>query len=205
MKFGIIGNGIKWRGSMNIGEEIVASYLEYIKECNFVQRNLYTKDVQGEIDVVGVNLKTNEAYICESTTNLTTGLLYVGRDNKNNNIQKLVDKFSKDIEYAEKYLSDYEKHYMLWSPIVKDNKTTLENSQIYQLDVVREMIVEKYGVNLEQVINERYQDCLRELRVFSKKETKALQSPILRYLQIEEYLSKHINNLKISKSKTNDK
>lgn len=46
--------------------------------------------VQGEIDVVGVNLKTNEAYICESSTHLTTGLLYVGKDNKNNNIQKLV-------------------------------------------------------------------------------------------------------------------
>lgn len=181
---------------MNIGEEVVASYLEYIKDCDFVQRNLYTKDVQGEIDVVGINLKTNEAYICESTTHLTTGLLYVGRDNKNNNIKKLFEKFSKDIEYGEKYLSKYLKHYMLWSPIVKNNKTTIENSQIYQLDIVKEMILKKYGVNLELVINEKYQECLKELRMFSKKETKALQSPILRYMQIEEYLKKHIENIK---------
>jgi hypothetical protein len=181
--------------NMNIGEEIVASYLEYIKECDFVQRNLYTKDVQGEIDVVGINLKTNEAYICESTTHLTTGLLYVGRDYKNNNIQKLFDKFSKDIEYAEKYLPDYEKHFMLWSPIVRDNKTTLENSQIHQLSIVKVMILEKYGVNLELIINERYKTCLSELRLFSRGETKALQSPVLRFMQIEEYLSKHVINL----------
>ncbi|HWO97595.1 MAG TPA: hypothetical protein VNM45_14935 [Bacillus sp. (in: firmicutes)] len=180
---------------MNVGEEIVASYLEYIKECDFVQRNLYTKDVQGEIDVVGINLKSNKAYVCESTTHLTTGLLYVGKDNKNNNIQKLVDKFSKDIEYAEKYLPDYQKHYMLWSPIVKDNKTTLENSQIYQLSRVKEMIYEKYGVSLELIINEKYQDCLKQLRNYAKGETKALQSPILRYMQIEEYLGKHVTNL----------
>ncbi|MGX6446237.1 hypothetical protein ACWM35_23850 [Neobacillus sp. K501] len=180
---------------MNIGEEIVASYLEHIKKCDFVQRNLYTKDVQGEIDLVGVNLKTNEAFVCESTTHLTTGLLYVGKDNKNNNIQKLVDKFSKDIEYAEKYLPNYEKHYMLWSPIVKDNKTTIESSQIYQLNKVKEMILGKYGVNLEFVINEKYKECLMELRSFAKSETKNLQSPILRYMQIEEYLNKHVINL----------
>ncbi|MGS2779922.1 hypothetical protein ACVBAX_21525 [Robertmurraya sp. GLU-23] len=180
---------------MNIGEEIVASYLEYIKECDFVQRNLYTKDVQGEIDVVGVNLKTNEAYVCESTTHLTTGLLYTGKDNKSNNIQKLYDKFSKDIEYAEKYLPGYKKHYILWSPIVKDNKTTRENSQIYQVNIVKEMIQDKFGVDLELVINEKYQECLVQLRNYSRKETKALQSPILRYMQIEEYLNKHVMNL----------
>ncbi len=38
---------------MNIGEEIVAVYLEHIKGCEFTQANLYTPDVQGEIDVVG--------------------------------------------------------------------------------------------------------------------------------------------------------
>ncbi|QOR66009.1 hypothetical protein IM538_19845 [Cytobacillus suaedae] len=179
---------------MNIGEEIVAAYLEYIKSCDFVQRNLYTKDVQGEIDVVGVNLKDNIAYVCESTTHLTTGLLYVGKDNKSNNIQKLYDKFSKDIEYAQKYLPEYEKHYMLWSPIVKDNKTTLENSQIYQLGVVKEMIEENYGVKLELIINEKYKEFLQVLRKYSKRETKALQSPIMRYLQIEEYLERHLLN-----------
>jgi hypothetical protein len=88
---------------MNVGEEIVAAYLEHVENCDFVQRHLYTKDVQGEIDVVGINLKENKVYLCESAVHLTTGLLYV-KDGKTNNIDKLVEKFSKDIDYAEIYL-----------------------------------------------------------------------------------------------------
>ena len=48
---------------MNIGEEIVAAYLQYIKQCEFIQQNLYTPDVQGEIDVVGINLKSKELFV----------------------------------------------------------------------------------------------------------------------------------------------
>jgi Holliday junction resolvase-like predicted endonuclease len=57
----------------NLGEELVASYLEYIKGCDFIQKNLYTPDVQGEIDVVGINLKSKEIYVCEVAIHLTTG------------------------------------------------------------------------------------------------------------------------------------
>jgi hypothetical protein len=38
---------------INVGEQLVASYLQYIRECEFTQMNLYTIDSQGEIDVVG--------------------------------------------------------------------------------------------------------------------------------------------------------
>lgn len=41
----------------NIGEEIVAAYLRYIEGCDFVEKNLPTLDEQGEIDVIGINLK----------------------------------------------------------------------------------------------------------------------------------------------------
>ena len=43
--------------NINLGEEITAAYLQYIKGCEFIQKNLYTPDVQGEIDVVGINLR----------------------------------------------------------------------------------------------------------------------------------------------------
>ena len=49
---------------MNIGEEIVSVYLQYIRGCEFIQQNLYTPDVQGEIDVVGINLKSKE--LCQN-------------------------------------------------------------------------------------------------------------------------------------------
>lgn len=42
----------------NIGEEIAGEYLKFVKGCEFIQYNLSTPDVQGEIDVVGVNTKS---------------------------------------------------------------------------------------------------------------------------------------------------
>jgi len=97
---------------MNIGEEIVSAYLEYIKHCEFTQKNLNTPDVQGEIDVVGIDLEGKTIYLCEVAIHLTIGLQYV-KNNKPNNIEKLVEKFSKDIEYAKKYFQDYKIHVMV--------------------------------------------------------------------------------------------
>ena len=37
----------------NIGEEIVGEYLKILRGCDFVEYNLYTPDVQGEIE--GIN------------------------------------------------------------------------------------------------------------------------------------------------------
>ena len=36
----------------NIGEEIAGEYLKVIKGCEFIEYNLHTPDVQGEIDVI---------------------------------------------------------------------------------------------------------------------------------------------------------
>ena len=90
---------------INVGEQLVASYLQYIRECEFTQMNLYTVDSQGEIDVVGIDLNRKKVYVCEVAIHLTTGLQYV-KDRRPNNIQKLTDKFSRDIEYTNKYFSD---------------------------------------------------------------------------------------------------
>ena len=97
---------------INIGEEIVAAYLQHIKGCEFIQQNLYTPDVQGEMDVVGIDLETRTIYVCEVAIHLVTGLQYV-KDSQPNNINKLTEKFSKDIEYTNKYFPDYIKHFML--------------------------------------------------------------------------------------------
>ena len=48
---------------MNVGEELVSAYLQQILGCDFTQQNLYTIDSQGEIDVVGLNLKDRSVYI----------------------------------------------------------------------------------------------------------------------------------------------
>jgi Holliday junction resolvase-like predicted endonuclease len=73
--------------TINLGEEIVAAYLQYIKGCEFIQQNLYTPDVQGEIDVVGIDLETKSIYVCEVAVHLITGLQYV-KGGQPNNINK---------------------------------------------------------------------------------------------------------------------
>ena len=183
--------------TLNIGEEIVAAYLQYIKGCEFIQQNLYTTDVQGEIDVVGIDLESKAIYVCEVAVHLITGLQYV-KGNQPNNINKITEKFSKDIVYTEKFFPDYTKHFMLWSPIIKVSGGNAKFNQMADIEKITENIQMKYGVTLECIINEKFADCLAELRKFAKFETKELKSPVLRLMQVEEYLKKHLD--KISKA-----
>jgi hypothetical protein len=176
----------------NLGEEIVAAYLQYIKGCEFIQQNLYTPDVQGEIDVVGIDLETETIYVCEVAIHLSTGLYYVP-----SNVTKLTEKFSKDIEYANKYFSGYTKQFMLWSPIVRKSRDNAKFNQAVDVEIIVANIQARYGVTLECIINEKFADCLAELREYARNETKELKSPVLRLMQIEEFLKKHIG--KVSK------
>ena len=179
---------------LNVGEQLVASYLRYIRDCDFIQTNLYTIESQGEIDVVGLNIVEQQVYICEVAIHLTTGLQYV-KNNQTDNVQKLTDKFSRDIEYARKYLGQYKHHFMLWSPIVKDTKGKLENNQIRHLEEIKANIKERYEIDIECIVNQKFQECLMELRNHAKTVTKELQCPLMRLMQIEEYLSKYVEKL----------
>lgn len=105
----------------NPGEHIVGQYLQLVKGCDFVQYNLQTKKTQGEIDVVAINSNERKIYVCEVATHLETGLQYT-KDNQPDNVNRLVSKFEKDINYTKENLKDYEQHYMLWVPIVKTPK-----------------------------------------------------------------------------------
>lgn len=174
---------------LNVGEQLVSSYLRYIRGCDFIQTNLYTIESQGEIDVVGLNLAKRQVYICEVAIHLTTGLQYV-KNKRPNNVQKLTDKFSRDIEYARKYLNQYEHHFMLWSPIVKDTKGKPEYNQMQHLVEIGANIKRQYGVDIECIVNEKFQECLVELRTYARAQTKELQCPLMRLMQIEEYLGK---------------
>jgi hypothetical protein len=178
----------------NPGEELVGEYLKIVLNCDFVEYNLYTPDIQGEIDVVGINALDKRLFVCEVATHLITGLQYV-KNKQPDNVDRFVKKFSKNIEYANKYFPDFEKHYQLWSPIVKNQKEGSKNNQTRDISDIVEKIKNKYSVEIEPVINQEYYDCILKLRNYAAKETKELKSPILRLLQIEEKLKKHINRL----------
>jgi len=51
--------------------------------------------------VVGIDLKTKTDYACEVAVDLTTGLQYTN-GNRPNKVEKIAEKFSKDIEHMNK-------------------------------------------------------------------------------------------------------
>ena len=178
----------------NIGEETTGEYLKVIKGCEFIEYNLHTPDVQGEIDVIGIDAKNKKLYVCEVATHLVTGLQYV-KNGKPDNVQRFLKKFRKNIPYAEKYFPDYEKHFMLWSPVVKNQKLSAKHNQLRDVNEVKDLLFKEFGHNLHLIINAEYQKCLDELRAFTARETKELKSPVLRFMQIEEKLKKHLDKL----------
>ena len=173
----------------NIGEEFVGECLQALYKCDFVSYNLNNPLVQGEMDVVGISLSEETVYFCEVATHLITGIQYV--KNKRPDFQKIIDKFLRNKQYADQCFSQYKKHvFMLWSPIVKDGKT----SQLSQLRYVQDELKKK-GIELKLIINQEYTNELDRLAEHASRKTEELKSPIMRFLQIQSYLDKHLKLL----------
>lgn len=177
----------------NVGEEIVGAYLRAIEHCDMIEYNI--KIEGGEIDVVGIDIENKKAFFCEVATHLITGLQYV-RERRPDNIEKLSRKFEKDIDYANKYFEGFEKHFMLWSPVVKVSKSETKWNQIRDIREISKNVMSKRGIEIELIINEEYQKRFDELREYSSKSTEDSPMTVIRLLQIEEILKKHVNDLK---------
>ena len=80
---------------------------------------------------------------------------------------------------------------MLWSPIVKTPKRKSAQNQMEHVETVKANLL-KCGIELDCIINERYQECLLELRAYAANTTEAISCPMVRLMQIEECLSKHL-------------
>ena len=181
---------------MNIGEENCGEYLRWFKGCDFVQYNTKLIDAQGEIDVVGINLADRIVCACEVATHLVLGLQYV-KNKRPDNVDRLTRKFEKDFDYLEKLFPDYEKTMMLWSPIVKNQKPGSKYNQCADVRRIADRVKKSKGVAVQMFINESCQEVLMKLREIAGGETKELGS-FMRYMQIEEYLKRHV--ARISKS-----
>src|SRR5258706_7886605 len=168
----------------NVGEILVGDYLRIKEGCDFIDYNVYTRDSQGEIDVVGIDNRLRKVYICEVAIHLTTGLQYT-KNKRPDTCTRLVAKFTKDIDYAEKYLGGYEKQFMLWSPIVKDSKGKIEYNQKNHLERMVDEIKTTKNVDVHLMINEQFHQAFLELRRYAASTSEELKSPVLRLLQIE--------------------
>ena len=178
----------------NIGEEITGEYLRVIKNCDFVQYNAHGNKKLDEIDVIGLNLKGKTVYICEVAAHIL-GLLYPKGstpDTKN----RLIKKFSKDIAYADKHFAEYKKVFMFWSPIVKKSNEKAKYCAQRHVKEAADYIKERYDIEIEVISNQNYANCLQELREYASKNSSDLKnSAVLRFLQIEEFLGKHLQRI----------
>lgn len=176
---------------MNFGEELCGEWLRHIRGCEFIQYNLQMSHTHGEIDVIGLNLVERTVYVCEVAVHLTTGLQYV-KDRRPDNVARLIAKFSKDIEWARGRFPDYRHVFMLWSPIVKGRTENPVYNQVGHVQEVERTILSETGVALELVINDAFLRAIEDLRAFAGKQSKELDSPVMRLLQVEAYLRRHL-------------
>lgn len=159
-----------------MGEYLVGAYLQLEQQCDVVSFNVRPpggglKGLQ-ELDVVGLNFKTNTAYLCEVATHIR-GL---GYGNYEVSARRVEGKYQRQREYAKTYLQNFQQHhFMLWSPIVPKGPLTEALAGIE---------------GLELIINGAYRDCVDQLRQRAKAERNDTGNPFFRSLQILECLRK---------------
>lgn len=158
----------------DVGEYFVGACLQLIDQCDFVDYNVRPPggglEGLGELDVVGLNFKTQTAYLCEVTTHIR-GLLYV---NNKESVARIAAKHERQKAYAAKYLSNFKNHhFQFWSPVVPVGYLTANLAQIS---------------GLELIINGEYKKRVRQLQERAKKETHDARNPVFRVLQILEHL-----------------
>lgn len=176
----------------NIGEEICGEYLNHIIGCDFISYNIINPDTQGEIDVIGIELSKSKKniFICEVATH-TGGLCY----NKNGSPEdyaRFYKKFIKNIAYAKKYFPDYNIIPMIWSPVVRNSKVGSKYNTYNELLRLKDKIADEFNkLELQLIINEKYEDYISKLKVFASNQSSAFSSPVMRLYQIEQNLYKH--------------
>jgi hypothetical protein len=176
---------------MNIGEEICGEWLRHVRACGFVDYNVKLPTGGGEIDVVGIDLASRTVYACEVAVHLVTGLQYT-RDGRPDNVERLAAKFRKDVAYVREGFPEYRHVFMLWSPVVRNQRAGSAHNQREHVREVVERVRGELDVELELVINERFQLALDELRTVARNDTKEHTSFVVRYLQVEEHLKRHL-------------
>lgn len=177
----------------NLGEEICGEYLKYILKCEFITYNVKIPSVQGEIDVVGINLEKKLIYVCEVAVH-TSGLGY-SRNNQPDDYGRFVAKFQKDIGYAKKYFPDYLIQPMIWSPIVKISGQKAKYNTATELERVVQYIQNEHQLSLDLVINESFHAAIEKLKEYTDTETSEFKSSVMRMFQIQRNLEKHLKQL----------
>ena len=157
--------------STNIGEYIVGAYLKIILDCDVVDYNVRPPggglNGLSELDVIGLNFKSDKAYLCEVTTHIL-GLNYSGIDNT---IKRVKAKHNAQRRYADTQLSNKfnEFEYMFWSPVVPKGRLSKGLQDIGEMNII---------------INGEYKSRVKELERKSSEFSHDVGNPFFRVLQI---------------------
>ena len=178
---------------LNVGEQLVSSYLRHKRDCDFIETSIPLTP-QGDIDVIGLNRAEKKAYVCEVTIQLTDGLLFSTRG-RSDTVARLTNKFAKDIDYVQTHLPEYKPHLMYWCPIVNPNRSERGRPQPELLAEVQANIRHQYDVEIECIVNQQFKDCINELKAYARCKKTQLQCPLMRFMQIEQHLAKHLDKL----------
>jgi hypothetical protein len=164
-----------------MGEYLVGAWLKLCADCEIIvyDQKLNPKGVEmNEVDVVGIDLHSKKAYLCEVATHLS-GLQYTGGNKVT--AERLEKKFKVAIKYASRALSEYQVQFMFWAPYVPTGILTglLSEMQTY---------FKSDGTDVQLVINEDYTKRVNQLRELARKDTRDRGEPFYRALQIIEHL-----------------
>ncbi|WP_238580240.1 hypothetical protein, partial [Treponema endosymbiont of Eucomonympha sp.] len=77
-------------------------------------------------------------------------------------------------------------------PIVKNQGKRVRHNQLNDVLIVKNKTESEYQIMLITKINKEFMECLTELREYARAETKDNKSPVIRFMQIEEFLKKHL-------------
>jgi len=84
---------------------------------------------------------------------------------------------------------------MLWSPVVRNQKTGSKYNQIKDTQDIADAIKSEYDVEIELVVNKKFQNALVTLRDVARKTKSEMDSSVMRYLQVEEHLRRHLGTI----------
>ena len=166
---------------MNIGEEIVAEYLRYIRECDAIKSNVLLGSNGGELDLLGI--KGKNIFLCEVAIHIN-GLRYTQKGGTAENLKTKFQRIKNFIESNASY-KKYTPKYMFFSPVVKIPRSENKKNGIpTELDEVRKFL-KKGGIDLEFFVNERFYGIIGELKEKAKGISHEIKTPVMRLFQIE--------------------
>jgi hypothetical protein len=158
----------------DIGEYFVGAYLEHIMNCDVVIYNVKDHSKTGliaqkEVDVIGLSLSNNIAYLCEVKTHIT-GFNPTARTTR---VKLINDQILAMKSYANTKLKEFVPEFMFWAPKVTNKSLLAEISKNYKTNNI--------------VINDQYTNAIKKLIDFSAKNTSNFENPFLRALQIAKH------------------